>query len=559
MPFVEDSLFIVKKMESYLPIYCACRDRIAPQLQVTAIVKGDTFTSHGYDHCIRIFQQLNNLLTGHVPFFDDVTKEELFCLGMAVLFHDVYMTKNPEMRASHSRRARDFVRGEFENLKTSVFSLPISDPVIDTIGEIVLAHSDVKDETDRVIERTLDGVKDSIHSGNDGPIRANILAALLRFGDELDCTSARISDRQKLVNRDAVIDNKHWRKCELIREIMPPSAARNSIVLKISDLVFNEGDDKGNDILLIEEVQNKLSRSLQEVNNTVFTPKNVAWWHYNTVELHKESKALICQGKSVDVFAEPITNNQSSAVNIDNANPALRGATGHAQNTPDATKGTNNIMSADILISQKLSKWVLEDKLLQSGHFRIHAERHARDWIDTSVLLEQKDRLDIVVRSFIQILNQHGLTCDNTVIIGEGFPGLIIASQLGFLGGFGCTYMIPGDGTNETKRDFSRLPDIPKSKSIVLVTDVVAQGETLLRSLEHLGSKHGIMPDTVALILAVFYRKPADNATSLPGNITDKLVSLNADFPIQLCNNRPIGCIFRKYGLVEVINEGLVI
>ncbi len=537
---MEDSLSIVKAMGEYLQRYKSFRDIIAPQLQETADIDGDIFTSHGYSHCVRIFRQLNNLLEDHEPFFAEIKEEELFCLGLAVLLHDLIMTKQPELRMSHSVEAQKTIRKEFEGLKDSFLTINLSDSVVDAIADIVYAHSDVKDKNGNITEKTLEVVMEKIEQGESGTIRTHILAALLRFGDELDCTSARTNDCQKLVDKTKVSNNSHWRKCALIRGIQPPGPSRTNIELKINDFILRESDDKDNDLKHIYQVLEKLTKSLIEVNVTVFEHNNVKWWHFNSVKLTTDSEKIIESFSSQNPLSVPLVTPEKVDSTIVNGDSGAL--------VQKLNKETEDVESLDKSMSKQIKAWVLEGKMLMSGHFCVTKERHARDWLDTSRLLENKEYLGLVANSFINILNQRGLNPENTVLIGEGFPGLIIASQIGFVGGFGCTYMLSAqDG---------ELPEIPDNKGLVLVTDVVAVGETLKESLGNLEKDYKIKSDRVTAILTVFYRKPLARPSILNG-ISDKLIALNTDFPIEFCEKAPKDCLLSSNGLVKVINEDL--
>lgn len=547
----EDSLRIVRAMGDYLPRFIQFRETVAPNLQATAKIGEDTFTSHGYDHCVRILRHLNSLLEGHTPFFDDIKPEELFCLGVAILLHDVVMSKDPSLRTIHSREGRRIIREEFERAKGSLPAFQLADPVVDAIADVVRAHSDVKNEAGSVIERTLEAVKDQTQSGESGTIRTYILAALLRFGDELDCTSDRIREAQRLIAQEQVARNRYWRMCALIREIKPPDASRTDIVLNINDLALDESDDKANDLALIRRVLQKLQASLEEVNSIVFRPKGIAWWHFNTVRLTDESQALIAVIESQDPLGRAVEDGPASIGQPSNVSSP--GAVSESRQGGE----TDEVASADKGISRKLNDWVMSKKMLRSGHFSISPGRHARDWIDTSQLLENSFYLGQIVDSFINILKQSDDPPESDVLVGVGFPGLIIAAQMSFVGGYGCSYMIPvHDGDKDEK--YSRLPDIPESKGLVLVTDVVVEGQTLRKAIEYLSEKYRVSSERVRTVLTVFYRKPTRPRSSIADAINATFKPLNTDFPIQLCDKEVKDCVLHEKGLVEVINEVLV-
>ncbi|MGA2617131.1 MAG: HD domain-containing protein [Thermoguttaceae bacterium] len=543
----DDNLAVVQAMKTYLPRYQQIRESIASQLQPTAYVHGDTFTSHGADHCARILRHLNILLEGWEPFFNDIKAEELFCLGVAVMLHDIVMTVQPQLRRTHSGDAKRIIREEFERTRGSFAAIQIDAPVVDAVADIVYAHSDLKDEAGNITERTLEAVRNAERSGEGGSrLRTYVPAALLRFGDELDCTLQRIQDSQALIAAEHK-DNPHWRKCALIREIMPPSGLRTDIEVNVNDLALQSSDDKANDMKLILEVREKLQKSLEEVNTVVF--HRVGWWHFNTVKLTAESQRLMTSLEPHDPLGTPIQT-------VPEASPAHEVPTRAGAVAAAATQEAVGLISADPEMASKLNEWVVTKRMLKSGHFSMSPGRHATDWIDTSQLLEETRYLGQIVNSFIGILTQRGVTGNDAVLIGAGFPGLIIASQMSFVGGYGCSYIVPvHDGGREEK--YSRLPEIPESKSIVLVTDVVAEGKTLGRVMQCLSDTYGVSPDRVRAILTVFVRRPTRIQVPMENSIKDKLVPLNCDFPIQICDKAVGECMLYRNKLVEVINEDL--
>lgn len=549
MTHLEDALKLVQAMGDYLEQFQQFRNAIAPRLRRTVTIEGDTYTSHGYDHCARILGHLNNLLEGHSPFFADVTPQELFCLGISVLYHDVVMTTHPELRRSHSVKARTLIRQEFEKSLGSIAAIQIPAPLVDAVGDIVWAHSDERDEGGQIVLRTLEAVKNQTHQGV-GTIRTYLLAALLRFGDELDCTSQRIYQEQDLIAREQVASNSHWRMCALIREIKPPNVSRTEIVLSVNDLALNESDDKANDLVLIRTVTQKLYKALQEVNDTIFSPKGIHWWHFNTVKLTKESEGLISSIESRDPLG--------TATKPDRPLEAQPIPVELAQQSPTSQAGEeeeiDEVRSADIELGRKLTEWVLTEKMLKSGHFYLPTGRHARDWIDTSRLLEDRNYLGQIVKSFTGILKQRGLDSTNALLVGAGFPGLIIASQIGCVEGYGCSYIVPIQGGCE--EGYGRLPAIPCGQQVVLVADVVAEGKTIRKVIDCLG-RYGLPPERVVVILTVFLRRPIPERIQLSADIAKKLVPLNTEFPIELCKKDINDCVLQKSGLVEVINEDL--
>src|SRR5208282_2047025 len=111
----EDKFKLVLAMgSSYLSEYQSFRDKIAPHIQATAFVHDDIFTSHGYDHSVRVLRALNTILGD--DFYADVNEEEIYLLACACVVHDVGMILDPKRRSEHAQVARDWILNQSAKL-----------------------------------------------------------------------------------------------------------------------------------------------------------------------------------------------------------------------------------------------------------------------------------------------------------------------------------------------------------------------------------------------------------------------------------------------------------
>lgn len=538
----EDGLKIVKSMAGYLPDYISIRDKVADKLEDTPRDGDNVFTDHGYGHCVRIFRCINNLAEGCTSFYQHINDEELFYLGVSILLHDYVMTKNSALRKTHSISARKELVSSFFKMKDDpIISLfrPLNDVQTDIVTSIISAHSDPKDDDDNVLFRSLEEIKDKENSGENGIVKTNLLAALLRLGDELDCTSARIVS-QTLVGESQRLQNEHWRKCELILEIKPPiSGARNKnkIFVKIHDQMFNTSDDKLNDVDLIDSILHKLQTSLDEVNDLVFDRYASSWWHYNSVVLTEGCETTLSAYRSQQAVGinEPVVELQ------------VEGAV--QKNQVDL----GFVVVPDASMSEQLKALVLKHKLFGSGHFEISTERHVRDWIYTSKLLEDNDYFSPIINSFVELVRRLNIDTSKTIVVGEGFPGLLIASQLAFSSGMGGSYVIPSS-IGEEHVEQEKLIDIPDGFNVIFVSDVIADGDTLLESIDILVGKCGVKKEQILIALSIFYR-PSSKEVGLPEHLKGKIYALNADFPIQTCGKTIKDCLLANNGIVHVVKN----
>jgi len=173
------------------------------------------------------------------------------------------MTTEPEKRSTHgdeaakiiiSQALTQFLTGETVGLHDF---LTVDE--VQIVGEIVSAHSDPKDDTGELIRRSL---ADIAKRGVGGPrkrIRVGLLGALLRFADELDCTSRRIEDRQALeLARFKGVSEEHMRRCLIVRRVAPTRESRNEIEIELNEALFDVGGDVENDLRLALQVETKI-------------------------------------------------------------------------------------------------------------------------------------------------------------------------------------------------------------------------------------------------------------------------------------------------------------
>jgi hypothetical protein len=242
------------------------------------IIQYTAYTPHDYSrHCTGIYRNIG-------IFFIDiikkvVTQEELFILNVSVLLHDIKMAydSSPEMRNAHGQSAKEFILDEVYKQKSSTLSDLLTKPQTLAIVDVILGHSDIKSET-RINTIDLLPLDAEFLIGELGkPINVRLLAAILRFADELDITSARIEgikiDRYP-INEDS---EKFWRQCELFVSVRKNPTDNRQIVLQVDSTAVHTKGDKENDIPLIIEVRNKISEELNMLNNKVFSKQDYGW------------------------------------------------------------------------------------------------------------------------------------------------------------------------------------------------------------------------------------------------------------------------------------------
>ncbi len=554
----EDQFRIIRDMGAeYQRRYWTLRDAVQPHMATNVRVKNDVFTSHGYDHCVRIFEQLNKMLaTGFYTGPGSLSQEELFVLAVSVLLHDITMTTSPEQRRTHSVDAGKFITKEILRLSQGgLVEPPLSATEAAIVDQVMSGHSDIKDAKGKVLVHTLREIPEAPEPCHQGTVRMRVLGAVLRIGDELDCNVDRTVDCSTLVLPKHRIGNDHWRKAEIILKVTP-TTTRKGVRLHLNELAIQSGNNIPRDKTLVSELVEKLQTRLKEVGGLALD--ELDWWKYETVEVVEPKDAKLRKVLPPGSRSAKPRTQRGQGLAVKQAQPIKEPAKNdHGAKTttpldqpvriPDKPQRLGNI-------ADDLTSWVLSDHLLKDGHFEVTPTRHVRDWIDTTKLLAERKKMAAIVTNFVNLLKQEGLVRPNVMVIGEGYPGLLLAAGIGFAAGLPVTYLVPlREKTERSEHD--RETVIPKGSDVVLVTDVVTGGSTLVESLQLLATEYKVGLDRVKRILAIFRRPPAGSRKKLPAPVADRLYELNTAFPVQVCAVDPAGCIRSRADKVEIMNK----
>jgi orotate phosphoribosyltransferase len=530
----EESFNIIKRMASHPPFFDnwkTIRDKYRANLNSGAYQQDKKFTPHDYDkHCVNIYNILDSiLLRGLVP-DDDINEEHLFILNVAVILHDIYMAFNPEVRDSHSLHAKDFVIKQQQE-----YQLPIDPDQAKCIGEVILGHSDLKDQGVNTIDLLPE--KDNSLNGVMGKkINVRLLSALLRLADELDENSRRIYNVDPRLYGIVQGDDswKHWRKCELLRFPTLNGDDDRIINLNVNSELIRVSGIYPTDYKILTNVKNKISGELKQLNDKVLCKRNgLKGWRVDKIEFCADPDIMELLQKSEEDFKEPATLPLEPIATVD----------------PLATSGpgVKSISAEQLKVSDsefetKLTKYVLENNYLKSGHYYVDTEGAccARDWIDTDHLLQDEAIRDEIISRFISQIAGH-----NYNILGIGHNGLLLASILAFQTSNPYSYIVLSG-----HKKFNVAPDrnisINNKFKTVLVTDVVVSGNTLKDAISELQSEYSVNSDDIVNIFSVFYRKPiySDEPFNMP--FVDKLFSLDNQLDIEICKKPQCHfCVFK--------------
>jgi hypothetical protein len=172
------------------------------------------FTDHGVTHSERICTLLDGLTAGMMQTDKRLVPTEAFVLLAAASLHDIGMQDErfaggdlEEIRAHHHEQTAEMIYQVFEDPQHA-FPIPLGDDpaLVEAIALVAEGHRKVD----------LAGGEYAPLQLGDETLRLRLLAALLRFADELDIDHRRVDlEQMKLLNLP-VESQLHWWRCHYV-------------------------------------------------------------------------------------------------------------------------------------------------------------------------------------------------------------------------------------------------------------------------------------------------------------------------------------------------------
>lgn len=510
---------------------------VAPILEDGPELSSIGFTPHDFTHHVKnIYSLFDKLLPE--AFFKKYSKgENLFVLLTGALFHDIGMTKewSDEVRAKHSKIGKEMFLAYFAKGGTdSIVKLSIDQRYSEYIGDIIYAHSDVKESKGTRIETFRDiyekyEIRDYGTKVIHEEINVPFLAALLRLADELDITYERIKNIDYTQKNNLPSSLEHFRLCELIMDIQQ-SKSNDSLIIVIDEskcnlkLLKQESNDTNrfqhDDVLKIateaasileryEKIQKEF-RMLNELvlRNTTYASDGI--WNIRRIELKQEEELI------------------------------------------------NAVKKKRIIVDREgnLTKEVIRNNLFKSGHYRLDEIHSVRDWIDLDGLFNCEGKsliVELMSSGYIEKVIKSKKT-----IIGINHYGAILASLVGYKYGKPFDYVFDSKKIVDIfERDINHI----EKDGILLIIDVVVFGDSLSKVLDSM-SERGIIDENNGIdVIVLFERiykkskkyKESYNLSKIYSNrFIHEVYVINDSFDVELCKKNRDECIFRK-GISENI------
>lgn len=180
------------------------------------------YTDHTVAHSERVIALLDGLTAGMMDTGKRLSPTEVLILVSAAYLHDIGMQNErfaggdpsasseqrlEEIRAHHHEQTAEMIYAVFED-PAHAFPIPLArDPgLVEAVALVAQGH--------RRVDLNGPEYEPLVHGG--GTVRLRLLAALLRFGDELDIDHRRV-DLEQMQLLDLPVESQlHWWKCHYV-------------------------------------------------------------------------------------------------------------------------------------------------------------------------------------------------------------------------------------------------------------------------------------------------------------------------------------------------------
>ena len=221
------------------------------------------YTNHGIDHSERIIRNIDKLINSDSEF---LTNQEKFILITAVYLHDIGM-QSPQhsgleekenytlkeldtVRKNHHIASSNMIKESIQSSDSKIdFGLKSCKHYVDYIARLALYHR----------QNELHDLKDISHKGE--KIRLGLLAALLRFGDELDADYQRVEMDYLKLRTIPTLSKFHWWGHNFVESV-------NIYNYRIS-LSFRFPEELKNRVDIQTVFKTKILESLEETHSQV--------------------------------------------------------------------------------------------------------------------------------------------------------------------------------------------------------------------------------------------------------------------------------------------------
>lgn len=586
----------IKNLGEYKEIFHELVKFYGDDLNDKIVIDGSVYTLHDFNnHCTDIYKIISEiLLDSKRAYADGLSQKELYILDLAVLFHDISMSRDIMVkRTNHSKQSAQEVQEIYNNTESLLYKkAKLNTNEINALKAIILAHSDVKDGSVPVEKR---GLNDPLLLDNmparSGPIRAKLLAGILRLADELDITSDRLGNtnieeilknvRNKFIDMDMQIKSgerevaqdqydkykkyveslSHWEVLHLFSQVARESQD-DTIYLVTDDQhiqnLLDGGSTPAELARKVLKVYDKVIKEWNEIKRKIIddSPQKVDIKSFFPVidikvkcGVDSVQEELYRQTNNIKIVREVSTGAESFENNKNDE---------ESKNTDSENQSMQNIELINEELSAMLKREIKRRHLLRVGHFILDDNFCARDWIDTKEVVETKTIVDDIVGCFIEHISRKCDLQKKYLVVGLDLEGALLASRVAMGLKMPFSYIIPvKDRLNSSPKETEL--SITGYDGVILIVDAIVTFDTIKKALNDIKKKNKLnmeqLLNKITQIYSIFYRE--NNLVNLSeiGELQKKTFCGNKDFPIELFKKEE--CRYIKEGQCLALNSRL--
>lgn len=516
--------------------YKACLDKLvedyAEELNTPVHVGDSLYTPHDFNHhCYNLYRIISNHLCDLHIGSDrktQLSEFELFLLDIAVLFHDYAMSTSTTLnveRKTHSADSARCLLQQWRNPDSSLYKngqkANMRDNDIRAVAAIIKAHSDEKGpDAPKKTGIFAEDLKDEMDSSDPNPVRAKFLAGILRLADELDITSDRVGDIHLVDQLDPNDpDNRFsyqcWNDLHYFSSLRNDHEIHTQLNLVLDDQEIQTQFDNGDENFAksrVQKVKEKIDGELSMIWDHIFQRVEVSRSIIRVQKIELETgldkryfqKPSELRSPLVDDFAVPHT---EGGVRLQTAAQLIAGEAG------EPTTDGSLILSTDV--QKELDDFIIQHKLVATGHFYMKGSWCARDWVDTTKILEQPELLDICVQPMVRHIRKN-FSLENTAILGIDLNGTLMGARIAAELQCAFALLIPPEESTPDSR-----VSLGQFEHVIYITDAIMSGTTIAKATE----KHGLESKVLG-VYTLLYRKPVPY-TAADASVCEKMKNLD--------------------------------
>lgn len=542
-----------------------CLDELAREYgeQLNGLIQtgGSLFTLHDFDHhCYNLYRIISNCLCNMSVSDEDrqrLTEHELFLLDCAVLLHDIGMSAKVNLvinRASHAGRSANFIRNQWENTSSILYSAwnraSLSETDICVLMEIVRAHSNDSQAPDSkqtgIHAPTLQDWMPA--SSPSGKVRTRLLAGILRMADELDITldrrgNARLTEQLDPADDDNRFSLNCWEKLSYFSQVEIDPDIRVQLDLVVNDSRVQERIAQSDEDAVLADIWGVREKVLGEwdtIQKEIFQKMEgghgiIQIEHIRVVsQLPDVTRYIDTRSSRGDLMPEP---QETGPIRLERPStgqqkessepvrPEPQKPQSSAENLPSPPKDGAIVLSMPV--KEEIDAYVLAEKLAEPGHFIMHRQLCARDWINTAALFQNTKLIEKCIQTIAQHIHKT-INLSGTVIVGIDLYGTLLGVRIASVLQCPFAFLVPPQSL-KTSGGRDMETELSAYDHVVCVADVVASGLTILEA-----AKQHRLKDKLSGAYALLYRPPLCAGPSLPLQLPCQLYCVSDTFGIEV-------------------------